>query len=141
MAEPYVMASTVWGQKPVPTTPELFVSSLATWSVGRRGTFDVASSIFKPGDTVGIKAVVLDENSQPISGAQVFMDIEVKDQPEAIVTSIQGFSDSNGIAYLTWKTSRKEPAGTYEALIKDIIKSGYIFNASPDVPRVIFDIQ
>jgi hypothetical protein len=135
------MASTVWGQKPAPTTPELFVSILATWSVGRRGTFDVESSIFKPGDTIGISAVVLDESSQPTSGAQVFMDIGVKDQPETIVTSIQGFSDSNGIANLTWKTSKREPAGTYGALIKDIIKSGYIFNSSPDVPRVIFDIR
>jgi hypothetical protein len=139
MAAPYVMVSTTWGSAPTPPIPAMSASSLTTWSVGKRGAFDVQSSIFKSGDTVGIRSEVLDENSLPLSGAQVFMDI--KDQVGAVVTLIQGFTDVDGLADLTWKTSRREPAGSYEAVVTDIIKNGYAYDSGAGVTSVTFDIQ
>lgn len=88
MAAPYVMASTTWGDEPTPSIPEMYVNSLTTWSVGKRGIFDIQSDIFKPGDTVGIRSEVLDENTLTLSGAQVFMDMI--DSGGNLVTSIQG---------------------------------------------------
>ncbi len=139
MAVPYVMASTTWGSAPTPPIPAMSVSSLTTWSVGKRGAFDVQWSIFKSGDTVGIRSEVLDENSLTLSGAQVFMDI--RDQVGAVVTSIQGFTDVDGLADLTWKTSRREPAGSYEAVVTDIIKNGYAYDSGAGVTNITFDIQ
>jgi MG2 domain len=143
MAEPYVMASTTWGDAPTPSIPEMYVSDLTTWSVGKRGVFDATSEIFKSGDTVGIKSVVVemldDQSIKPLSGAQVFMDIQ--DESGTTVTSIQGFTDANGVAELTWKTSRREAAGTYEAVVTEIIKSGYVYNSGIGVTSVIFDVQ
>jgi hypothetical protein len=139
MAEPYVMASTTWGAAPIPPTPGMFVSSLTTWSVAKTGAFDVQSNIFKSGDTVGIRSEVLDENSLSLSGAQVFMDI--KDQLGAIITSIQGFTDENGVADLTWKTSRRQAAGNYNAVVTGIIKNGYDYNSGNSVTSVDFVIQ
>jgi hypothetical protein len=123
MAQPYVMASTTWGAAPVPPTPGMLVSGMETWSVGRKGTFDILSSTFKRGDTVGIRSVIQDEFSQPLSGAQVFVDIV--DQGGQIVISLQGFTDTNGLADLTWKTSRKQTLGNYTAVTADAIKNGY----------------
>lgn len=137
MAYPYVMASTTWGTAPTPPTPEIIVSTLETWSVGRKGVFETPSDTFKPGQTVGIRSVVTDETSQLLSGAQVFM--EIRDQGGNTVTSLQGFSDTNGIADLTWKTSRREGPGTYTATVTNVIKSGYEFIGSS--PNVSFTIQ
>jgi hypothetical protein len=137
MAQPYVMASTTWGTAPTPPTPAMDVSSLTTWSVGKRGIFDVEANIFKSGDTVGFQALVQDENSVPLSGAQVFMDII---QGGTVVTSIQGFTAEGGLADLTWKTSRREPAGTYDAVVTNIIKNGYLYNTTTPA-NVTFTIQ
>jgi hypothetical protein len=140
MASYYVMASTTWGAAPTPPTPTMVVSSLTTWSVGRGGTFSSEVSTFKSGDTVGIRSVVADESSLPLSGAQVFM--EITDQGgTTTIASIQGFTDDNGTADLTWKTSRKQTAGSYTAVVTGIIKNGYDYNSGNSVTSVDFVIQ
>ena len=54
MAQPYVMASTTWGTAPTPPTPTMCVSSITTWSVGKRGTFDLEANTFKPGIAISM---------------------------------------------------------------------------------------
>jgi hypothetical protein len=137
MASPVIMVSTTWGSAPVPPTPGMSVTSLTTWTVSKQGDLIAESSLFKPRDTVGIRAIVQDETSQYLSGAQVFL--EIKDQGDNVVTSIQGFTDENGVADLAWKTSRREAPGLYTVNVVDIIKSG--FQHVPAPISVVFTIQ
>ena len=139
MAQPYVMASTTWGSAPVPATPKMWLNSLTTWSVGKRGVFETEASVFKSGDTVGFRTVVQDEDGNLLSGAQVFIDIT--DSGGGTVTSIQGFSDETGTADLTWKTGRREAAGTYTAVVNRVIKNGFEYDPAAGVTSVPFDIQ
>ena len=140
MAAPYVMASTTWGLAPTPPTPAMVVNSLTTWSVSRQGDLVGQTSTFKPGDTVGIEAIVQAEDGTALSGAQVFMDIQ--DQGGVVVASLQGFTDPLGIAVLQWKTSRKQAAGNYSAVVTNIIKSGYEYTFDPNNPdSVAFTIR
>jgi hypothetical protein len=138
MAAPYVMASAEWGKKATPPTPAMYVDSLTTWAVGRKGA-EAPADTFSAGDTVRIKAHVVDDGGTPLSGAQVFM--EVRNEEGAVVTSLQGFSDNAGTAVLDWKTSRRETPGTYTGAVTDVIKSGYQYTWEPpavtEVPFVI----
>jgi len=140
MAAPYVMASTTWGLAPTPLTPAVVVNSLTTWSVSRQGDLVGQTSTFKRGDTVGIEAIVQAEVGTALSGAQVFM--EIQDQNGVVVASLQGFTDTLGIAVLQWKTSKNQAAGNYSAVVTNIIKSGYEYTFDPNNPdSVAFTIR
>ncbi len=142
MAEPYVMTSTEWGKKVTPPMPDLFVDSLTTWSVDKRGNLVTQTDTFRARDTVGIVAHTVEEVDTvrvPISGAQVFLDIS--DPNGLVVKSLQGFSDTNGDAVMQWKTSRTQAAGTYKANVIDVIKDGYNFNVSASIVTTTFIIQ
>jgi len=138
MAEPYVMASTTWGSAPTPPQPLVTIDSLGTYAEGKgKGATLTSTDTFKVGDTVTIKARAVDGTGEPLDGVQVFVD--VYDSSEALVQSLQGFSDESGTAVLKWKTSRREATGTYTAQAVNAIKSGYQFDAVG--PTVTFVIQ
>ena len=140
MASYYVMASTTWGSTPVPQTPEMIVDSLSTWSVSKQGDLVAPAVNFKSGETVGIEAIVTDSHTGgALSGVQIFVD--VKDQAENVVSSLQGFTDTKGVAVLTWKTSRRQAAGEYNADVNHILKSGFQYNPADSWTRVTFAIQ
>jgi hypothetical protein len=136
-ATPFVMASTTWGTAPTPGTPEMAATSLTTWSVDKRGNFVAQSTTFKSADTVGIEAIVQDENQAPLPGVQVFMKIG----GGTTVVNLQGFTDATGVARLEWKTARWQAAGEYTATVIDLIKSGYTYNPALGVESVVFTIQ
>jgi hypothetical protein len=139
MAQPYVMASTVWGNAPVPPEIDMIVDSLITWSVSKQGAFIAPADTFNPRDTVGIRAHVVDDpGGSPLSGAQVFL--EILDPGGSLVISLQGFSDDAGNADLQWKTSRRQGTGLYTAQVVDVIKNGYVFKPG-DGETVSFTIQ
>jgi len=137
MAEPYVMATTTWGVKPLPPTVPAIVSELGTWASGKRGQLTAASS-FGAGSTVLIKAKVADNDGVLLSGAQVFAEIKNSDGSTEI--ALQGFTDENGVAELKWKTSRRQALGTYTATVNDLIKSGYEFDSNASTTSVAFEV-
>jgi hypothetical protein len=140
MAPPYVMASTVWGSPPVPQAIDMISESLATWSVSKQGQLVSPASTFSSRDNVGIRAHVVDDpDGSPLAGAQVF--VEIKDSTDALVVSLQGFSDDAGNADLQWKIPRRQAAGSYTATVTNIIKSGYLFAPGGGQDSVQFTIQ
>lgn len=140
MASYYVMASTTWGSAPVPQTPDMIVGSLSTWSVSKQGNLVAPATTFKSGETVGIEAIVTESSTGgALSGAQIFVDI--RDQAGNVISSLQGFTDIQGVAVLTWKTSRRQAAGDYTADVNDILKSGFQYDASGSTTSATFAIQ
>jgi hypothetical protein len=141
MAKPYVMASTAWGEAPVPQEIPLTTDSLTPWSVNKQGAFLTQTGVFRVRDTVGIRAQVVDQASTPLSGSQVFL--EIRDAAGAVVISLQGFSDDTGQASFKWKTGRRQATGSYTATVVDIIKNGYVFEAELPQSRteVAFSLQ
>lgn len=53
------------------------------------------TSTFSKGDAVGIVAQTVDQNSAPIPGSQVFM--ELRDANDNLLTSLKGFSGTAGM--------------------------------------------
>lgn len=143
MARPYVMASTVWGNAPVPAEIPMIAESLSTWSLSRSGSFQSMTGAFTTRDTVGIRARVVDQVAgqaiSPLSGAQLFL--EIRDASGALVISLQGFSDDAGLADLRWKLGRSQATGLYTATVVEIIKNGYTFDPSVGQRIVTFTIQ
>ena len=132
------MASTVWGDAPVPPTPAMISDSLATWSVDKQGSLVEQLGSFNVRDTVAFVVRVVDEAGTPLSGAQVFLD--VLDDTGGTVISLQGFSDDAGEAILKWKTGRRQAAGSYTGNIVDILKNGYAYTAT-GTTSVSFTLQ
>jgi hypothetical protein len=143
MAAPYVMASTVWGNAPVPAEIPMIVESLTTWSVSKQGAFVVPAATFVVRDTVGIRAHVVDDvagqAASPLSGAQIFT--EIRDSGGSLVISLQGFTDDAGSADVQWKTGRRQAPGLFTATVVDIIKNGYVFDPQAGQITVTFTIQ
>ena len=138
MVQPYVMASTVWGNAPVPPTPAMISDSLTTWSVDKKGNLTGQASSFNVRDTVVFVVNVIDEAGAPLSGAQVFLD--VLDASSGLVISLQGFSDDAGDAVLKWKTGRREVPGQYTGNVVDILKNGFAYSAT-GATTVSFTLQ
>jgi hypothetical protein len=127
MAEPYRMASTVWGKKPPPQVKDIFTDSLSTLLIDRKGNENI-TDVFSAGDTVTIRAHAVETvDTTPINveGAQVLIDVL---DNGAVVQSLQGFTDAVGNADINWKTSRKLTKGNYTAKVTEIIKAGYQFD-------------
>ncbi|UCF21027.1 MAG: hypothetical protein JSU87_06460 [Gemmatimonadota bacterium] len=139
MAEPYVMASTIWGTAPVPATPKMIVNSLATWCTGKGGQFTQPCDTFRARDTIGWIAVVLDEFESPVSGAQVFT--EIRDASEALVTEKQGFTDANGEAPFTWRIPRGQAPGVYTVNVANVLHASFEYDAAGSVTQTPFTIQ
>jgi len=139
MSAPYTMVATTWGNAPTPATPEMWTDSLATYEVAKRGALGAATDTFKASDTVGIVALVVDEGFNPLSGAQLFMEVTGPDG--SVATSLQEFTDGNGETVLQWKTGRREAAGVYTATVTDILKNGFLYPVGAGVTSVTFTIQ
>jgi hypothetical protein len=139
MVAPYVMASTVWGNAPVPATPAMYADSLKTWSVDKQGNLVAEMGTFNVRDTVAFEVHVVDELQSPLGGVQVFF--EVRDGNGNVTTSLQGFSDETGTAVLKWKTGRREAAGPYDGVIVDLIKNGFEADVGLGVSSVHFTLQ
>ncbi len=138
MAEPYVMATATWGTPPAPPVMDSIVNSLTTWSINKSGGLLAQTSTFTARDTVAVVAHVVDASGAALSGSQVFF--EIRSSAGALVTSMQGFSDTNGDAVAKWKTARGQ-SGTFKANVVGVIKSGYQFNAAGSVTSVTFTVQ
>jgi hypothetical protein len=138
MAAPYVMASTAWGKKPVPQVSGLTINSTTTWSVDRRGNLLQQTNTFRVRDTVAVVVHAADPDGADLSGVQVFLDI--RDAGGALVTSLQGFTGTDGTAALTWKTGRND-AGDYTATVTDALKSGYQFDAGTGDTTETFSVR
>lgn len=88
-------------------------------------------STFNAGDTVTIRATILDQDGATLEGATV--DILITGPESVLVTS--GHSDANGIAEASWstKTAKGKSAGTtpgsYTATTKGVTASGYSWDA------------
>ena len=134
MAAPYVMASATWGTPPVPPVTEVAIGSLATYTVSKSGALGTAATSFVVGSTVGFRATT----SPAASGAQLFL--EIRNPSATLVTTVQGFTDSNGAAKLTWKSAKNAPKGTYSARVVNLTKSGYSFAAASS-PEVAFTLR
>ncbi len=139
MAAPYVMASTTWGNAPTPAIPVMVANAVSTWSLSRKGEPIAPATEFKAGDGIGIEVVAVDESEAPLSGVQVFM--EVIDQSGEVATSLQGFTDEQGLALLVWKTSRKLAAGSYTAVITNMLKNGYEYDPEGSIVTAAITIQ
>jgi len=137
MAEPYVMASASWGSPPAPPAVYVEVSSLATWCVDKRGTFTSACSTFGNNETVGIVAVTV-ADGQTLSGSQVFA--EIRDPSGALVTSVQGFSDTSGEAVMSWKIPRRQAAGLYTITVFNVVNGDYLYEP-PSPATTTFTVQ
>jgi hypothetical protein len=140
MAEPYVMASATWGSPPAPPVMNVYVPSIETWCVDKRGSFTSVCGTFGNNETVGIVALTTDaltEPWQPVSGSQVFA--EIREEGGAVVTSLQGFSDANGEVRMTWKIPRRQAAGNYIIDIVDVVNGA--FEYQPPAPPAVFTVQ
>ncbi len=138
MAAPYTMASSTWGSPPEPAVMEVIVESLDTWSVDKQGNLASMTDTFRVRDTVGIKAHTVDKDGLALSGSQVFA--EIQDSGGGLVKSMQGFSDTNGVAILKWKTGRRQATGIYSVKIMDVINSGYVYGGA-GITSVTFTLQ
>jgi hypothetical protein len=138
MAEPYVMASAVWGTLPEPPTMSLLVQSLTTHCVDKRGNFTALCPVFGNNETVRIEALTVDAALNPLSGSQVFATIA--DPNGAVVTSLQGFSDASGTAILTWKIPRRQGPGEYTVTVTNVLNGAYSYDQQPPASTV-FTIQ
>ncbi len=83
----------------------------------------VASNTFSRGDTVVVRAVVVDSNGLPISGATVDLSVT---GPETVTLTI-GQSDADGVAEASWTTSASNKhgnggssTGTYTATVTGV---------------------
>jgi len=139
MAEPYTMATAVWGTPPTPATPTIHVSALATWATDRQGRLTTPATSFKTRDTVAFVARVVDAAQTPVGGAQVFL--EIVDPSGAVVSAAQGFSDAAGDALLQWKTRHSEASGTYTGRVVSVLQDSYTFDADAGVTTVTFTLQ
>jgi len=140
MAKPFKMATTSWGSPPDPSTIGVLIDRLTTWSVDNKGSFAIETDVFKPRDTVGIVAHVVDEDSLSlINGAQVFL--EILDPDGNLELSLQGFSNNTGSAVMRWQTDKNKAAGIYTINIVDVIISDYEFNSEGSVTLLQFHIQ
>ncbi len=137
MAEPYVMASATWGESPGPAEMFVEVNSLETWCVDKRSGFTSVCSTFGNNETVGIVAVT-DTDGQPLSGSQVYA--EITDASGTVVTSLQGFSDANGQAEMTWKIPRRQAAGVYTITVVHVVNGDYVYDAAAG-PTATFTVQ
>jgi hypothetical protein len=138
MAEPYVMASTTWGTPPQ-VISTVFVQHLSTWAVSKKGAITTQTSTFSGGSTVAIEARIAATSGEPVSGAQVF--VEILDPSDGLVTTLQAFTDMQGSAVVKWDTIRKQPAGTYTARVREVIKGDYTFDTVSGTSSVQFVVQ
>jgi hypothetical protein len=121
------------GSPPGPPSMDLVVDSLTTWSVSNKGALVAPSGEFKAGATIAIVAHTVNDAGGPLSGSQVF--VQIRDAGGALVTSLQGFSDTNGDAVTKWKTPRRQAPATYTATSVEVINNGYHFR--PDLGQTI----
>jgi uncharacterized protein YfaS (alpha-2-macroglobulin family) len=71
------------------------------------------SSVFAPGDTVAVVALLLDSANRPMAGANFIA--EVSGPARARISSSS--ADERGFAVATWNTSDGTPSGGYEATV------------------------
>ena len=100
---------------------------------------ETPSTVFAARDTVRVRALVVDETGNPLSGAQAFL--EIVDPSGAVAQSLQGFTDNAGVANLDWKTGRRQAPGEYRAEVVSLIKNGYTFDGVTGTLAVQFTIQ
>jgi hypothetical protein len=90
-------------------------SAAATYVISTPGTLSVSmwtdQSSYLPGQTVAIRVSLL-SGTLPDVGASVTV---VVMSPSGKATTLSGTTGSNGVASLSYKLSRRAPAGTYQA--------------------------
>jgi hypothetical protein len=91
----------------------------ATRDDERVATF-AGSSVFNPGDTVAVVALLLDAENKPMAGAN--FTAEVRGPARASLSSTS--ADERGFAVATWHTSGGTPPGGYEAIVTSASADG-----------------
>jgi hypothetical protein len=130
------------GTPATPPSMDLIVDSLTTWSVSNKGNLVAPGRQFKAGDTIAIVAHTVNEGGEPLSGSQVFLEVcRVGDACDVPVTSLQGFSDTDGDAVTKWKTLRGQASGDYRATVVDVINDGYHFRPGLGQTTATFTIR
>jgi M6 family metalloprotease-like protein len=90
-------------------------SAAATYVISTRGTLSVSmwtdQSSYLPGQTVAIRVSLLSGTS-PDVGASVTVKVT---SPSGKSTTLNGTTGSNGVASLSYRLSKRAPAGTYQA--------------------------
>jgi hypothetical protein len=127
------------GTPPAPPSMDLIVDSLTTWSVSNKGALAAPSGEFKAGATIAIVAHTVNDAGEPLSGSQVFL--QIRESGGALVTSLQGFSDTNGDAVAKWKTPRSLTSGPYAATVVEVINDGYHFRPDLGQTTATFTIR
>jgi hypothetical protein len=127
------------GSPPTPLSMDLIVDGLTTWSVSNKGDLVAPDGQFKAGDTIAIVAHTVNDAEEPLSGSQVF--VQIRNAGGALITSLQGFSDTNGDAPMKWKTARRQASGTYTATVVDVINNGYHFRPDLGQTTATFSIR
>jgi hypothetical protein len=96
-------------------------------SLRYRGNKPEVTDTFDAGETVVLRAYVVDDGGQPVEGATVTMEIT---GPESLQVTT-GSSTSDGIAEATWNTRKPKPhggggtsPGSYEARVSGVILDG-----------------
>ena len=132
-----------------PAAAEVVVDSMASWLVDGTGALVSQTSVFNPGDRIGILSQLRDQNGAPVEGASVTL--EVRDADGAVATTLVSISDTLGDALGTWQTEAPRgrgrfattgtPKGTYTAQIISVVKDGYTLNLDLSATSATFAIQ
>lgn len=122
----------------VPLAGYAVVDTLTTWSVvgGRPGARQDA---FRPGETVGIVAVVRDQRAEPLAGADVA--VEILDAAGVPIARVRGTTAVDGAATLLWELHAGAPLGDHTARVTDVTATGNPFEASRSTTEVLFVVR
>jgi hypothetical protein len=103
-----------------------------------KGNFS-ATSVFKKGDMVQLRARVVNGNGAPVSGAAVTMQVLKPDgSPQCQVSAT---TDANGYAQAKCDTSRTSPPGNWNARTTNAAKSGFGTDLSKGQTNKTFTLQ
>jgi cytochrome c553 len=140
MAQPFIMATASWDSSPEPPPVVVVLDLLTTWSVDKNENLAIETGAFKPRDTVGIVARVIDYDDESfITGAQVFL--MILDPDGNVEVYLQGFSDNSGTAVMKWQTDKNTAIGTHTVRVAAVIISDYWFLATASVITAQFNVQ
>jgi PKD repeat protein len=128
---------------------EMVIDSLDPWLLDGTDAPVSQTSVFKPGDRIGILSRLLDQDGIAVEGASVTL--EIRDAESALATTLTATSDALGDALAIWQTEGPSgrgrfatagtPTGTYTAKVADVVKDGYTLNLDLSVTTVTFAIQ
>jgi len=108
--------------------------------IGRKNGEQFAPvNVFKPGDSVTVRAHVVDNSGNTIKNAMVMLTVLKPDTSTQCTTT--GTTDANGYAMITCGTSLQSPVGKWDARLRTISKSGYGTDMAASAKSTQFTLQ